>query len=123
MILLVAYNASELSHAALVKAKEFSNEGDEILVVSVVPGNANDRDEVIDIENVGEMCLNEVKDRLEEDIKEVVPDASFIPVKMGRPVLRKRSGKEPGNTTPTQYSWVARKQEEWLRLFRVPRRR
>lgn len=89
MKFLVAYNGSQLSEDALERAKRFSDEGDEVVVVTVVPRNPNDAEDAL------EFSSNEYDDVVGEAgarVSEILPDASFVPVDIGRPVSPGRVG-------------------------------
>lgn len=86
MTLVVAFDGTTLSEAALVRATEFGTVLDEeVLVASVVPERnleyARDRGW---LEPGESFDYDEIVSRLEETVAQLSPDATFRPISVGR---------------------------------------
>lgn len=89
MKLLVAYNGSRLAEEAVRRATHFADQGDDVLVVSVVPRNPGDAEEALEFASND---YDEIVDEARSRIREISGDADFVAVDIGRPVTAGRVG-------------------------------
>lgn len=89
MKFLVAYNGTQLSEDALERAKWFSDEGDEVVVVTVIPRNADDAEKTLGFSATE---YDDVVDEAAARVGKIHPGATFVHVDIGRPVSPGRVG-------------------------------
>lgn len=89
MNFLVAYNGSPLAEKAVTHARQFSDEGDDVVVVTVVPRHPKDAEEALEFTATDH---DAVAKEAEDSVHELHPEASFVDVDIGRPVSAGRVG-------------------------------